>query len=61
MQETLYNHNISISIGAKHVCNMRIADDIDLIVDSNSELDNLTNKLAETVHMEWNSTQRTSK
>ena len=46
MQETLHNHITTISIGGRPVCNLRFADDIDLMGGSNAELQDLTNKLA---------------
>ena len=47
MQNTLENHQSSISIGGRTVCNLRFADDIDLIAGSNAELQDLTNKLTD--------------
>ena len=38
MQETLYDHHSSISIGRRPMCNVQFGDDIDLMVSSNSEL-----------------------
>ena len=46
MQETLEDHVTSISIGGRPICNLRFADDIDLMGGSNNELQDLTNKLA---------------
>jgi len=46
MQEALEDHTTSISIGGRPVCNLRFADDIDLMGGSNNELQDLTNKLA---------------
>ena len=46
MQETLHDHHTSISIGGRPLCNLRFADDIDLMAGSNSELQNLTDKLS---------------
>ena len=46
MQETLDDHHTSISIGGRPVCNLRFADDIDLIGGSDSKLQDLTSKLA---------------
>jgi hypothetical protein len=45
MQETLDNFESSISIGGRHVNNLRFVDDIDLIAGSESELQELTTKL----------------
>ena len=45
MQEILHDHHISISIGGRSICNLRFADDIDLMSGSNGELQDLTNKL----------------
>ena len=47
MQETLQDHVTSISIGGRPICNLRFADDIDLMGGNNAELQDLTNKLAE--------------
>ena len=38
MQETLHNHRTSIAIGGRPICNLRFADDIDLMGASNGEL-----------------------
>ena len=46
MQETLHDHSTTISIGGNPVCNLRFADDIDLMGGSNAELQELTDKLA---------------
>ena len=46
MQEALEEHTTSISIGGRPVCNLRFADDIDLMGGTNNELQDLTNKLA---------------
>ena len=46
MQETLDDHLTSISIGGRPICNLRFADDIDLMGGTNDELQNLTTKLA---------------
>ena len=48
MQETLHDHTTTISIGGRPICNLHFADDIDLMVGSNSELQELTNKLIAT-------------
>ena len=47
MQETLHDHHTSISIGGRPICNLRFADDIDLMGGSNGELQDLTNRLAD--------------
>ena len=46
MQEALHDHHTSISIGGHKVCNLRFADDIDLMAGSNEELQQLTDRLA---------------
>ena len=48
MQETLHDHTTTISIGGRPICNLHFADDINLMVGSNSELQELTNKLIAT-------------
>ena len=45
MQEALHGHHTFISIGGRPICNLRFADDIDLMDGSNGELQDLTNKL----------------
>ena len=46
MQETLHDHHTSIFIGGRSICNLRFADDIDVMGGSNSELfQDLTNRL----------------
>ena len=47
MQEILHDHHISISIGGRSICNLRFADDIDLMSGSNGELKDLTNRLVD--------------
>ena len=47
MQETLHDNYTSISIGGRLICNLRIADDIDLTRGSNAELQDLTNRLVD--------------
>ena len=47
IQETLHDHYTSLSIGGRPICNLRFADDIDLVDGSNSELQNLTNRLVD--------------
>ena len=48
MINTLHEHTSTISIGGHNISNLRFADDIDLIAGSNTELQVLTNRLAET-------------
>lgn len=45
MLETLEDHHTSISIGGRPVCNLRFADDIDLMGGTNTELQDLTDRL----------------
>ena len=45
MQETLCDHHTSISIGGRPICNLRFADDTDVIDGSNGVLQDLTNRL----------------
>ena len=47
MLETLQNHRASIFIGRRPICNLRFADDICLMGGSNSELQDLTNRLVD--------------
>lgn len=47
MQDTLRDHHTSISIGGRPLCNLRFADDIDLMAGSNNELQVLTTRLEE--------------
>ena len=47
MRETLHNFNSTISIGGRTLSNLRFADDIDLMGGSNSELQDLTNRLTQ--------------
>ena len=47
MQEALHGHHTSISIGGRPICNLRFADDIDLMGSSNGELQDLTNRLVD--------------
>ena len=49
MQETLHDHRTSISIGGRPMCNLRFADDIDLMDGSNGELQDLANRLVDKV------------
>lgn len=46
MRKALEGHQTSIPIGGRPVCNLRFADDIDLMGGSNQELQLLTDKLA---------------
>ena len=48
MINTLHEHTSTISIGGRNISNLRFADDINLIAGSNTELQILTNRLAET-------------
>ena len=43
MLNTLHEYTSTISIGGRHISNLRLADDIDLIAGSNRELQELTN------------------
>ena len=45
MLETLHNFHSTISIGGRTISNLRFADDIDLMGGSNTELQELTNRL----------------
>ena len=45
MRETLHDFTPSIYIGGRPLCNLRFADDIDLIAGSNHELQDLTDRL----------------
>ena len=47
MQETLHDHNTPISISGRPICNLRFADDIDLMGGTNGELQDLTNRLVD--------------
>ena len=49
MQDTLINHTSTIDLGGYNICNLRFADDIDLIAESIPELQQLTDKYI-TVH-----------
>ena len=48
MQET-HDHQTSITTGRKPMCNLRFADDIDLMDGSNGELQDLANRLVDKV------------
>ena len=45
MQEALQDHSTTISIGGRQICNLRFADDIDLMGKTEKELQELTSKL----------------
>uniref|UniRef100_A0A3Q0RSH2 Reverse transcriptase domain-containing protein n=1 Tax=Amphilophus citrinellus TaxID=61819 RepID=A0A3Q0RSH2_AMPCI len=47
MREALEGHHTSISIGGRPLCNLRFADDIDLMGGSNQELQMLTDKMVD--------------
>ena len=47
MRETLHDFHSTISIGGRTINNLRFADDIDLMGGSNTELQDLTNRLTE--------------
>ena len=47
MQEALHDHHTSFSIGGRSICNLRFADNIDLMDDSHRELQDLANKIVE--------------
>ena len=54
MRVTLENYNGSVVIGSREICNLRFADDIDLIAGTLDELQLITNKLyISSEHMEW--------
>ena len=46
MRETLHNFKSTISIGGRIICNLRYADDIDLMGGNNDELQELTDRLS---------------
>jgi len=46
VQEALQEHETSITLGGQRICNLRFADDIDLMAGSNQELQELTDRLA---------------
>ena len=46
MNETLHEHHTSISINGRPICNLRFADDIDLMAGSKQELQELTDRLS---------------
>ena len=45
MQDTLEDHYSTIVVGGYELCDLRFAEDIDLMAGSNTELQKLTNKL----------------
>ena len=47
MQEILHDHNTSISIGGRPICNLQFADDIDAMGGSYEELKDLANRLVD--------------
>ena len=47
MQETHYDHNTSISIGGRPICNLRFADSVGLMGGSIGELEDFTNRLVD--------------
>ena len=47
MQESLHDHHTYIPIGGRPTCNLRFADDIDLMGGSNGELQGLTNRFVD--------------
>ena len=47
MQNTLKNYKSTIYVGGREISNLRFADDIDIIVGSNAELQELTNRFVE--------------
>ena len=47
MRETLLDYHTSISVCRRPICNLRFGDDIDLVGDSNGELQDLTNRLVD--------------
>ena len=49
VQETLHDHHTSVSTGGRLICNLRFADDIDLMGGSNGELQDFTNTLVNRV------------
>ena len=48
LQETFHDHQTSIYTGERPICNLRFADDVNLMGGSNGELQDLTNRLTET-------------
>ena len=45
IQDTLQDHHTSILMGGRHICNLRFANDINLLGSTNQELQDLTYKL----------------
>ena len=50
MQDTLKDHDSTLSIGGRPISNLCFADDIDLIAGSYNELQNLTDSLAKNAY-----------
>ena len=64
MTESPQNHQTTISINGRPLCNLRFADDIDLMGGSEDELQHLTDSLAERSSayiMEWRLALRSPK
>ena len=49
MHEALHDYHTSVSISRKPICNLRFADDIDLMGGSTGKLQDLTDRLVDTV------------
>ena len=49
MQDILQDHHTSISVGCRHICNLRFANDIDLFGGTNQELQYFTDKLVASI------------
>ena len=49
MQETLHNHNTSVSVDGRPICYLRFAVDINLMSGSNGDLQDLANRLVDRV------------
>ena len=47
MKETLHNHHTPISISGRPICNLRFADDINLMGGRKGEIQDLTNRLVD--------------
>ena len=45
MQDALQEHHTSISMDGRHICNLRFANNIDLLGGTNQELQDFTDKL----------------
>ena len=50
MQEPLYDHHTSTSIGGRLICNLRFADDTDLLGSNKGEFQDITNRLRATAY-----------